>query len=126
MVVGLCLIAAAIISGDAEVALFLIFPVVSGSGWAFLLGALLIVASFLLWFLTLGIGWHEAGIGPPPTEGKPHFGTGEEHTASYGGVILIGPIPIAFGSDKKIALLMLMAGIVLAVFVLALFFGLAH
>jgi uncharacterized protein (TIGR00304 family) len=36
----------------------------------------------------------------------------------YGGVVLIGPVPIAFGSERRIALAMLVAGIVVAVIIL--------
>ena len=46
----------------------------------------------------------------------------EEQKTEYGGVIFIGPIPIVFGSNKKIAKTMLIIGVIIFVifFVLAL------
>jgi len=38
---------------------------------------------------------------------------GKEQKTEYGGVIFIGPIPIVFGSNKKIAKTMLIIGIVI-------------
>lgn len=46
---------------------------------------------------------------------------GEEKT-EFGGVIFIGPIPIVFGSNKKIAKIMLIIGIIIFVVFLLLTF----
>ena len=45
-----------------------------------------------------------------------------EQKTEYGGVIFIGPIPIVFGSNKKIAKTMLIVGIVIFVILLLLTF----
>ncbi|BFH72638.1 DUF131 domain-containing protein [Sulfurisphaera javensis] len=45
-----------------------------------------------------------------------------EERTEYGGVIFIGPIPIVFGSSKKIARVMLIIGVI--IFVLFLIFTL--
>jgi uncharacterized protein (TIGR00304 family) len=112
----------AVATGEADVSLVIIFPVFSGSGALFLLGIVLIIASFFVGFAMLAMG-------PPEqlAEGAPlpaHLRSLEEprRTTKYGGVVLIGPIPIAFGSDRNLALFMLAIGIVLAaVFLVALF-----
>jgi len=44
----------------------------------------------------------------------------EEQKTEYGGVIFIGPIPIVFGSNKKIAKTMLIIGVIIFVLFLAL------
>jgi uncharacterized protein (TIGR00304 family) len=38
-----------------------------------------------------------------------------EKKTQYGGVVLVGPLPIAFGSDRKIAVIMLVLGIAMAI-----------
>jgi len=116
---GVVCIAIAVASGEAEVSLVLIFPVFSGSSGLFLLGTLLIVLSFFVGFAMLTMGQLEMGrfeqeIGKPP----------EQHAvkkeSKFGGVVLVGPVPIAFGSDRGIAVIMLIIGIVLAIVVLGL------
>jgi uncharacterized protein (TIGR00304 family) len=120
---GASMVAASVATGEADLALVVIFPVVSGSGGLFLLGVALIVSGLLLGFVlitmqqseTTGYRQKEGGssdTGPRPVE------TGTR----YGGVVLLGPVPIAFGSDRSIAVAMLVLGIVVAVVSLALIF----
>lgn len=117
-VAGIACIAASVLSGEAEVSLFLIFPVFSGSSGLFLLGTAMIVFSFIVGFMFLMTGQLElAGVDVRPASGTPARTT-EKTGARYGGVVLIGPVPIAFGSDKTTALVMLVVGIVLAIVVL--------
>lgn len=106
--------------------MFLIFPVFSGSSGLFLLGIVLIVFSFVVGFMFLMMGQVElASASLRPTE----YDSGRDRArteSKYGGFVLIGPVPIAFGSDKKTALAMLVIGIVLAIVALvalALFLG---
>ena len=123
---GLVLIASAVAMGEAEVSLFLVFPVFSGSSGLFLLGTLLIVLSFIVGFLMLAIGQLElqsndiAGrtmVGPGPEGGAPK--------KEFGGVVLIGPVPVAFGSSRAMALFMLVLGIVVAIILLGILAALA-
>lgn len=118
---GVALVVAAVAAGLAELSLFFVFPVISGTSALFYLGVLLIVLSFFVGFALMMMGQleidyhmeHEVHEGrwkypvPPPGDQKPK--------AQYGGVILIGPLPIAFGSSRNIAIFMLVAGIVLLV-----------
>ena len=116
---GLGLVAASIATGEAELSLLVVFPVVSGSGVLFLLGAILMIASFLTWFLWL------ATTGHTPVHLDGGTAASRESTGGgtkYGGVVLIGPVPIAFGSTRRMALAMLAVGIVTAVALLGLMF----
>ncbi len=76
--------------------------------WAFLItiGIILIILGFLL--VTFGImrSVQEEQAEEPPHEIK-------EKSVKGGGVILIGPVPIVFGSDKKSALILMVLAIVL-------------
>jgi uncharacterized protein (TIGR00304 family) len=70
-------------------------------------GSFLIILGFLLVaFDMMGKGSEE------PDEERP-AGTGKETKVKGGGVILIGPVPVVFGTDKRYALLMMILAIVL-------------
>jgi len=117
---GVALVVAAVSAGLAELTLFFVFPVITGTSPVFYVGVLLIVLGFFVGFILMMMGRleidyhmeHEVHEGnwkypvPPP---------GEQPKTQYGGVILIGPIPIAFGSNRNIAIFMLVAGIVLLI-----------
>lgn len=112
---GVACIAASVLTGDTEVSLLLIFPVFSGSSGLFVFGTVLIIFSFVVGFILLMMGQIElASPGLARPEEYPGQTPGRGGT-KYGGVVLIGPLPIAFGSDRKIALAMLVLGIVLAI-----------
>lgn len=75
--------------------------------WTFLIidGSFLLILGFLL--VAFGMMGKEGSA-----EGRP-AGTGKETRVKGGGVILIGPVPVVFGTDKKYALLMMILAIVL-------------
>lgn len=77
--------------------------------WTFLIiaGGFLIILGFLL--VAFGMMGKES---EEPDEERP-AGTGKETKVKGGGVILIGPVPIVFGTDKRYALLMMILAIVL-------------
>ncbi|MCU0853110.1 MAG: DUF131 domain-containing protein [Thermoplasmata archaeon] len=115
---GVALIAAAVATGEADVSLVVIFPVFSGSGWMFISGVLLMIAGFVAFFLAM---FSAAAYGVPDMEPRTEAGSpGRRTETRYGGVVLIGPVPIAFGSDRKTAMTMLVIGVVMA----AVFIGL--
>ncbi len=95
---GVVLVAVSVVEGGASVALFVFVPVVSGSSLTFLLGVVLLVVGFLSLPFALSEDWSEAppalplnGTAPPEVQG------------GVGGVVLIGPVPIVFGSWKGIS-----------------------
>jgi len=110
---GIACIAAAVATGQAEVDLVVIFPVFSGSSGLFLLGIGLIVLSFVAGFAVLALSQGESAAGVV-SDDRPQQQTVKKKT-QFGGVVLIGPVPIAFGSDKKMALAMLVIGIAMAI-----------
>ena len=100
MITGLVLIALALVTGEAKVALVLFIPVIYGGGILLLLGILLLfLGIFARFFLPM---------------------THEETTLekNYGGVVFIGPIPMVFGSDAKITRTMMYIGLVIAIILL--------
>jgi uncharacterized protein (TIGR00304 family) len=118
---GVALILAALAAGTADVSLFILFPVFTGTSPLFFTGVLLIMMSFFVGFALIMMGQLEAirhaPEMPEQIEAEIHGGViPEAHKTKpdFGGLILIGPIPIAFGSDRSIAIFMLVAGVVLA------------
>lgn len=111
---GMIFILLGILEGDANIALFLFFPVIYGTGIYLMLGILLIFISFLLFF-----------IFPFRTRYTSHRGRSEKNFSynrqeekelgsTYGGVIFIGPIPIFFGKDVSTTKKMMWIGLVIA------------
>jgi len=109
-IAGIACIAAAVATGEAEVDLVLIFPVFSGTSVLFLLGVVLIIVSFLVGFFLLAMTQPEIARQDMELPRKKFEPRGRTRT-EYGGVIMIGPVPIAFGSNKKIATMMLILGV---------------
>ena len=115
---GVALLGYGAATGQAKVVL--IFPVFEGP--VPFVGGLLIMLAMFLWFLSTAreaVPWPaESTTGaptPPPTPVAP------TPTARAGGVVFLGPFPIVFGSDPKVARAMLILGIVLAVLLLLVF-----
>lgn len=114
---GVALITASVSNGEGQVGLFLIFPFIVTQGWMGAAGSLLLFLAIISIFIGFwasetqdaGQALAETGSSMPAAQTKKRFG----------GVVLIGPIPIVFGSDEKIAKSMLIiAAAILAAFVL--------
>ena len=114
--------------GEVDVSLVLIFPVLSGSGPLFAVGAIGLFLGMLLAFLGFSMRSvrrmalveasapteegedrpREEGPSGPSMFGVPGGGS------SFGGVVFVGPIPIVFGSNPRMNRLMLVAAVVMA------------
>ncbi|MDH7509044.1 MAG: TIGR00304 family protein [Methanomassiliicoccales archaeon] len=117
---GILLVVYGIASGEMQVALFLIFPVIYGTGILSLISLLLIFIGFFLTFLSFAIPperievpYETMEMERPCSEEKPHV--------KGGGVVLIGPIPIIFGSDAKMAVIAMVLAIAMILLTLLLF-----
>jgi uncharacterized membrane protein len=90
LVVGLALIADALLRGSAAASIVLIVPVLSGSSPEFVLGTLLTFLGLLALFLTAGT-----------IELTGSASSAEGATSRSGGVVLVGPVPIFFGEWRQ-------------------------
>lgn len=90
LVLSLSLLFVAAMRGEASLVLLFIIPVLTITGPLGVIGALLLPAALLLLFLSLlpaGPGTHmDDGVGQTETR--------------WGGVIMLGPIPIPFSAAK--------------------------
>ena len=98
---GLLLFLAGLLTSDTEVYLAVIIPVIQTSSPLAIIGILLMFGAFFMWM---------AGqfSGVEPRRGAPLKG-------KSGGVILIGPIPIAFSNDQDLAKILMVVGVIAAI-----------
>lgn len=118
-VAGVAVIAYALARGEATLSLLVIFPVLTATGpWA-ALGIALVIAAFVLSFLTWP--WQvEMPSAPAPAAPPSSPMTPPAPQRRWGGVVFLGPIPIVFGSDARVTRMMLILGLVLFLALLAL------
>ena len=121
---GVFMISLAVISGEASIALFLIFPVIYGSGALTILGILLIFLGTFLLFISPFSHPHNL----PPTDYESYKAPPQpleekiEKNTKIGGVVMIGPIPIVFGSDRNTAMLSVVIAILMLLSIAIFFF----
>jgi uncharacterized protein (TIGR00304 family) len=90
----------------------LIFPVYVGSDiWGFF-GILCVIGAFFVGFLGLIPTRLPAGGPDSGRQGAPPSGGPEKR---FGGVVMLGPIPIIVGSDVKMSVLAIVLAIVLMI-----------
>lgn len=118
---GVALLAYSAAVGQGQVHLVLIFPVFTGTGLLPFLGMLLIFAAFFLGFWAFATQ-PSAGLPQPVGPVPPPPSPPPAPARRFGGVVFLGPFPIIFGSDAKMAKYMLVLGIALTVLLLAFFF----
>jgi uncharacterized protein (TIGR00304 family) len=117
---GVALIVLSVIDGGASVSLLVIIPIISGSSLVFLLGVVLLIAGFFSLPFALAVVDDDAAPTLPAST-TPTSGT----SGDVGGVVLIGPVPIVFGSWKgvspRIRWALVLVGAVLLTFALVAF-----
>ena len=98
LLLGVAFVVDAVARGAASVALFVVFPVVSGTSAEFLLGVVLLLAGFLTVPLAFA-AFEDPSATLTPVDPRAR---GEAPTGELGGLLLVGPIPIFFGSWKGV------------------------
>jgi uncharacterized protein (TIGR00304 family) len=105
------------LEGDIEVGIFFIFPFVIGSSIFLLIGILLIFLAVIFYMF----GFARFDFADREKIASSDEILEKKSRIKGGGVILIGPIPIVFGSSWKISLFLMILGIIIIVFLLLLF-----
>lgn len=93
----------AAISGDLELTIIFIIPVIAGRGLIPALGGILLFFGIMLLFLSFMMSHDVPNDGISVREVQPWEGE-KKRENRFGGVVLVGPIPIVFGSDRRMAL----------------------
>jgi uncharacterized protein (TIGR00304 family) len=101
LIAGVALVAYSVAEGEASVFLLVVIPAVSGSSLPFVLGVALLIVGFFSLPFTLAMEWDEEPTSslaspsnsPPPTSAQ----------GAAGGFVLIGPVPIVFGTWKGVS-----------------------
>jgi uncharacterized protein (TIGR00304 family) len=90
--------------GDVQTGIFVVFPFIAGSGIYAFSGLIFLFVSILFFIFGFGLKYE-----------KDEMINREKTSVKGGGVILIGPIPIVFGSNWKIALVLMVVAIILII-----------
>jgi len=118
---GVALLIYGVAMGEMRVALVLIVPVVFGSSIIGILAIGLIFAGVFISIADPVLGASIQRSQDTPSDEERSSQT--KKNTEFGGVVLIGPIPIMFGSSKKMTIFaVIIAVIVLVLMVLSLFF----
>jgi uncharacterized protein (TIGR00304 family) len=121
---GIVLLGYSVASGEGTAGVVVFIPVFYGSGLFAFLGVLCIMAGLFLGFFGIAKGLGEArefedtreSQSPQPTRPR------TQKSIKGGGVVLIGPIPVIFGSDAKTAIVLVVLAIILIIAVAILFY----
>ena len=124
LICGVILLGYSVTSGEGNAAIIIFIPVYYGSGLYSFLGVLCIMAA--LFFAFFGIAAqmedmeeYNSNSGPQSSQtSRPRT----QKSIKGGGVVLIGPIPIIFGSDAKTAMALVLMAIVLIIIVVFFFY----
>src|SRR5207247_779959 len=117
LLAGAGLLAASVATGQGQVFLLVVFPVFVGTGVLGFLGVAVLFLGFvvLLFGPLLESAPPGTGTAPPPSA-EPEAPAGAPPTRPrYGGLVVVGPFPIAFGSDSEVAKWMLVVGLAIAI-----------
>jgi len=116
--IGIFLLVLASIMGQAEFHLLFFFPIITSTGAYGLIGSLALMAGVFVTFMGLfSIPPHSQTVNKWRKE-PVEWGRGKPRS-NFGGVILIGPVPIIFGSNPKTALLSAIAGLIMVILLFA-------
>ena len=108
-ILGFIFFSIGFLQGDVEGGVLIVFPLISGSSIYAFLGAI----SFFMAIIMFMYGFTDSLKSDEPDydyEGRPPQ---KKTSIKGGGIVLIGPIPIVFGSTWKITLVMLIISIIL-------------
>lgn len=111
---GIVFFAIGVLSGEVETGFVVVFPFLVGSGLNAFLGFILVFVAILLFMFGF--------VSSATTSGSLHVDNEDEDvyprkkkSVKGGGVVIIGPIPIIFGSSWKIAVIMMIVAIILII-----------
>lgn len=109
LILGIIFFLIGILAGDVEAGFVLIFPFLIGSGPYAVLGFFFVFLAIILFIF----GFARTARESIDLSYDNTYDIKRKKSVKGGGVILIGPIPIVFGTSWKIAVLLMIAAITL-------------
>jgi uncharacterized protein (TIGR00304 family) len=116
---GFIFISISVIQGEGRVALLLFIPIFYGSGIYSFFGIVCIIVAIFLAFFGYALRFKWDLVEEEPIE---KISSKEGVKKRFGGVVLIGPIPIIIGSDTKLVIIALLLAVVLVIAAFFLFY----
>jgi len=108
-IIGIIFFILGFLQGDLQTGIFVFFPFITGSGIFAFAGFIFIFIATLLFIFGFTINIESDEIKIDQKNSKPI----QKTSVKGGGVVLIGPIPIIFGSNWKIAVFLIILAIIL-------------
>jgi uncharacterized protein (TIGR00304 family) len=129
---GIALVVYSVVQGSSKFGLFIIFPWIQANDPLGMLGVLLLVAGFIALMISISLARFRFALkdmdvilgGDLELEeiSQPEKKKKKKTTkpkSSFGAIIMLGPIPIVIGSDKKVSKNMMYIGLIIAVILIA-------
>jgi uncharacterized protein (TIGR00304 family) len=117
-ILGIVFFALGVLYGDVETGFIVVFPFLSGTGIFAFLGFIFIFIAIILFIFGFVKSVESTYLQYEEDEYSPRKKT----IIKGGGVVLVGPIPIVFGSNWKIALILMLVAIIIILVSFFLFF----
>lgn len=120
LVLGILLLAYSVVEGKGQIYWILFIPVFSATSIFAFIGTILIIVALVLIFIVF---IREFTIPYEPEPGQQKAAKTRQPAPSqapgakkkFGGVVLIGPIPVIFGSDPKTTIIIIVLAIILII-----------
>jgi uncharacterized protein (TIGR00304 family) len=118
---GIGLLAYSVASGESQVNLVVIFPVVTAGGGIGLAGMGLVFLAFFVGFVSFARTSTSVASSPQEASPPSPASMAAAPPPKIGGIVFVGPIPIVFGSNVRISKAMLVLAVVMTLVLLAFF-----
>lgn len=131
LICGIISLGYSVASGEGSAGVVVFIPVFFGSGLFSFIGVLCIMAAIFLGFFGFAKGAFEEEDAEEPQRQRTSSPSQSQQgprpqprkSIKGGGVVLIGPIPVVFGSDAKTAMILMVLAIILIIAVAVLFYS---
>lgn len=121
---SIILLAYGYLLGEVSIGLIIIFPLITSNGLFGLLGIIFLIISFFTFFFQIPhMIIHSDDIKNNTQMSSFKTNNRVEKKIQSGGVIFIGPIPIIFGTNKKITRFMIISSMIILILIIFLCFA---
>ncbi len=102
--------------GIAKVGIFFIFPFIISNNALSVIPALIIFIGFILLFISPFQGIPDNDYNNEPDQNVNDYNKDNaEKKSNFGGIVMIGPVPIIFGNNKKLVYISMIIALVIII-----------